>query len=51
MAVRWYLNKALEDGEEIPEIVKTHIRWADCELDLSITGLKTFLGGPGVIPP
>ena len=51
VAARWYLNRALEDGEEIPEIVKTHMRWADCELDLSITGLKTFLGAPGVTPP
>jgi hypothetical protein len=47
VAIRRYLNKALEDGEEIPDIVRSHMKWADSELDLSIAGLKTFLGAPG----
>ena len=47
VAMRWYLSHALEDGEELPDIVKTHMKWADGELDLSIAALKTFLGAPG----
>jgi len=51
VAAHWYLSRALEEGGEIPEIVKSHIRWADSELDLSISGLKTFVGGRGATPP
>ena len=48
VAVRWYLDKALEDGDEIPDIVKAHMKWANGELHLSIAGLKAFLGSRGL---
>ena len=50
VAMRWELSKALHDGEEIPEMVKARIKWADSELDLATTALKMYLGGRGLPP-
>lgn len=50
VAMRWDLGKALNDGEDIPEMVKTRMMWADSELDLATTALKVYLGGRGLPP-
>ena len=48
VAMRADLAKTVNGCEDIPEIVKTHMKWADGELELAIASLKMFLGGRGL---